>query len=391
MSSPVPTAPGRARTHAEAGELLRRPFAPGAIGFRAMTKVTFAGVPYGGAQVAAFLGAQSVLQRLNHVVPGRWRQQFTPVAGELVPAESRKLYLACRLTITLPADPGGPDVEAIYEDIGEMDAGSFAGLKALYSDARKRAAVAAGIGAYLYTALAPVVLPIGPGERQVQAIRRGQGKPDLLAISTATEEWLRQGYEARMNTDAVKRDLGPILAHGEPETGMGQGEAAEGNETPAETPTHEPPAAARGGQRRGDGRLRRARTERGVSRPARSRLAAQAAAAGYPADLLALIAHATLPRHRPGERLEDAHVEQVTDAVEVLAQAGYSAANLRALLADYQRRHGGGWRERFWARALRIASVRYRHPHVYGPSPCEADPDRLAAQPHPAKPPARAA
>ena len=32
------TAP--ARTHAEAGELLRRPFAPGAIGFRAMTKVT---------------------------------------------------------------------------------------------------------------------------------------------------------------------------------------------------------------------------------------------------------------------------------------------------------------------------------------------------------------
>ena len=70
----------------------------------------------------------------------------------------------------------------------------------------------------------------------------------------------------------------------------------------------------------------------------------------------------------------------------MLAQAGYSAANLRALLADYQRRHGGGWRERFWARALRIASVRYRHPHVYGPSPCEADPDRLAAQPHPAKP-----
>lgn len=128
-----------------------------------------------------------------------------------------------------------------------------------------------------------------------------------------------------------------------------------------------------------------------MSSPARSRLAAQAAAAGYPQDLLALIAHATLPRHRPGERLEDAHVEQVTDAVEVLAQAGYSAANLRGLLADYQRRHAGGWRERFWARALRIASVRSRHPHVHGPSPCDADPERLAAQPHPAKPPARAA
>ena len=56
---------------------------------------------------------------------------------------------------------------------------------------------------------------------------------------------------------------------------------------------------------------------------ARSRLAAQAAAAGYPPDLLALIANATLPRYRPGEQLEDAQIEQVTDAVEVLAQAGY--------------------------------------------------------------------
>jgi hypothetical protein len=186
-TTPAPAGP--ARTHAEAGELLRRPFAPGANGFRAMTKVTLGGVPYAGAQVAAFLGAQSVVQRLNHVVPGRWHQQFTPVPAELIPGTDRgpsRLYLACRLTITLPAQPGGPDVEASYEDIGEMDAGSFAGLKALYSDARKRAGVAAGIGAYLYTALAPVVLPIGPGDRQVQAVRR-QGKPDLLAISPATE------------------------------------------------------------------------------------------------------------------------------------------------------------------------------------------------------------
>ena len=86
MSNPntdTTTTPHPARTHAEAGELLRRPFAPGAIGFRAMTKVTLGGVQYGGAQVAAFLGAQSVVQRLNHVVPGRWHQQFTPVPPEL--------------------------------------------------------------------------------------------------------------------------------------------------------------------------------------------------------------------------------------------------------------------------------------------------------------------
>ena len=82
------------------------------------------------------------------------------------------------------------------------------------------------------------------GSSQIQAVRRGQGKPDLLAISAATEQWLRQGYEVRMNTDAVRRDLGPILAHGEPETGMGQGEAAEGSQPPADTSTAEPPAAA---------------------------------------------------------------------------------------------------------------------------------------------------
>jgi hypothetical protein len=213
-----------ARTHREAVALFRRPFAPGAIGFRAMTKVAHNGEAYGGAQVAAYLGAQSVLQRLNTVVPGRWRQEFHSV--ELGQGAGKKLYLACRLIITLPTVDGGADIDAVYEDIGDMDAGSMAGLKALYSDARKRAGVAAGIGAYLYTALAPVVLPIGPNVRQVQAIRR-QGKSDLLVLSAETEQWLRQGYETRMNTDAVKRDLGPILAHGEPETGMGQGEAAE--------------------------------------------------------------------------------------------------------------------------------------------------------------------
>jgi hypothetical protein len=231
MPNPTPSPTTRAvvapaRTHQQAGELLRRPFAPGAIGFRAMTKVTLNGQPYAGAQVAAFLGAQSVIQRLNTVAPGRWHQQFTPVRAELIPAGTNKTYLACRLMITLPAEDGGPDITAVYEDVGEIDAGSFAGLKALYSDARKRAGVAAGIGAYLYTALEPVVLAIGPNVKQVQAIRR-QGKSDLLVLSPETEQWLRHGYQARMSTEAVRRDLGAILAHGEPDTGTGQGEVAD--------------------------------------------------------------------------------------------------------------------------------------------------------------------
>jgi hypothetical protein len=62
----------------------------------------------------------------------------------------------------------------------------LAGLKALYSDARKRA----GVGAYLYTTLEQVVLPIFTAPRPVQAIRR-PGKSDLLAQHPATEQWLR--------------------------------------------------------------------------------------------------------------------------------------------------------------------------------------------------------
>jgi hypothetical protein len=260
-----PVAP--ARTHQQAIALFRRPFAPGAIGFRAMSKVPWNDDPWGGAQVAAYIGAQSVLQRLNCVVPGRWRMSFTPPDGDLLATAADghtrpRLYLACRLHVTLPEQVNGPDVEAVYEDVGELDAGSLAGLKALYSDARKRAGVAAGIGAYLYTALAAVVLPIGPGDRHVQCIRRS-GKSDLLVLSPATEAWLRDGYRARMHTDTVLRDLGPLLAHAEPDDGIGQGESTDAAahpspEPPADTPTtsaSEPTAVANGQAPNGSGEL----------------------------------------------------------------------------------------------------------------------------------------
>ena len=147
-----------------------------------MTKVTLNGVQY-----ARRAGRRVPGRAIGRAAPEPRRPRPLATAVHTRPRRAHperrqrpgpsRLYLACRLTITLPAEPGGPDVDAVYEDVGEMDAGSFAGLKALYSDARKRAGVAAGIGAYLYTALAPVVLPIGPGDRQVQAIRRGRASP----------------------------------------------------------------------------------------------------------------------------------------------------------------------------------------------------------------------
>jgi hypothetical protein len=58
-----------ARTQAEPAVLFRRPFAPGAIGFRAMTKVAYKGEPYAGAQLAAYLGAR----RAWGSPPSYWR------------------------------------------------------------------------------------------------------------------------------------------------------------------------------------------------------------------------------------------------------------------------------------------------------------------------------
>ena len=48
-----------------------------------------------------------------------------------------------------------------------------------------------------------------------------------------------------MSTDTVLRELGPILAHGEPDDGIGQGESTEtAAHTPSEPPAETPAPAA---------------------------------------------------------------------------------------------------------------------------------------------------
>ena len=227
-----------ARTHAEATALFRRPFAPGAIGFRAMTKVPYNGQPYAGAQVAAYIGAQSVIQRLNAVVPGRWRQQFQTLPAEFVPAGARRVYLACRLIVTLPVEEGGPDVEAVYEDLGEMDRAR--------SPASRRSTPTRASAPPSPPGSAPTCTPRSRrsccrSARTPGRCRRSADRARATCSSSRpeTEQWLRHGYQTRMSTDAVRRDLGEILAHGEPENGIGQGEVAD----QAAQPTPEPPAA----------------------------------------------------------------------------------------------------------------------------------------------------
>jgi hypothetical protein len=113
--------------------------------------------------------------------------------------------------------------------------------------------------------------------------------------------------------------------------------------------------------------------------PARDRLAAQAAAAGYPPALLTTVADATLPRHRAGERLDDRQIQHVTAAVEALTEAGISAEQLPALVVEHRHRHGEQWRDRFWAHVLRAANDRTAHPSRHAPARGETGPARPAA------------
>jgi hypothetical protein len=225
-----------ARTHAQAAELFRRPFAPAAVGFRVIERTELDGDPLGGAVVATYVRAQSVMQRLTSGAPGRWRQRFTGLSVNGVPflgptpqtppplMVRGRLLLHCALTIWLPFEEDGPDVEAVYEDVGQVDAreGDTDAFKALYSDARKRSAVPAGIGAYLYTSIPRIVLPIGPGS-EAFVLERGT----FLAVPPGTERVLRRRYREHVSRPEVVRHLGAILRHGEVDDDLVQGDGAE--------------------------------------------------------------------------------------------------------------------------------------------------------------------
>jgi hypothetical protein len=103
------------------------------------------------------------------------------------------------------------------------------------------------------------------------------------------------------------------------------------------------------------------------------RLALHAYRAGYDRSILELLADLTL-RRGPGEPLDDRALEQISVAVEVCAQAGYTAESL-PLLADHacaSAAPGEDWRARFWSKhVMPMANRRYLNSKFYGLSPCE--------------------
>lgn len=140
----------------EALRELRRPPAPAAVKFKlqAVSKDGSSG------QVACYIDARLVLDRLDLVCGAKWRASFEARPQALVPVVKEKegeriLYARCRLTV----------FGVTREDVGEGDT-----PKAAFSDALKRAAVHFGVGRALY-AIASPWLEKGPGAGQLRTTR----------------------------------------------------------------------------------------------------------------------------------------------------------------------------------------------------------------------------
>lgn len=171
---------------------LRRPFSPDAVRFK-IQALTPKNAPKR-AQIVAYIDARLAAERLTAVIPEGWEDAYVPSpVGQ---------GLECRLTV----------LGVTRADVGfSGDVSTDMGLKALYSDAFKRAAVKFGVGASLY-ALPKLVVP-------VEQLTMWNNKPYLFddspALASAHEsygEWLANSGTAH---------FGAILDHGDAEGAQG--------------------------------------------------------------------------------------------------------------------------------------------------------------------------
>jgi hypothetical protein len=181
---------------AEALPHLRRPAAPEAVRFRIQNAAGEA------AQVAAYVDARLVSDRLDLVCGGRWRPRFEELPAALVPPPCDRdgqplsrppIHVRCRLTC----------FGVTREDVGEGE-----DPKAAFSDAIKRAAVHFGVGRVLYAMRAPW-LRAGDGEGELRRNRKGR-----LVLDERTEAWCRERY-GRWLEERGGRLFGEPLEHGD--------------------------------------------------------------------------------------------------------------------------------------------------------------------------------
>jgi Rad52/22 family double-strand break repair protein len=181
----------------EAAPYLRRPFTPEAIKFKVQT--VFSGAS--GCLVVAYIDARLVIERLNLVVPDMWHAHYERIDGT-------KLAW-CHLAITDREDFRATSVTR--SDIGEGQGRSEGQqVKAMISDALKRAAVHFGVGVSVY-ALPQITL----NADQPHVRKKKMAKGDTLVLTDHGHAKLREGY-AKWLTEKP-HGFGEPLSHGDVE------------------------------------------------------------------------------------------------------------------------------------------------------------------------------
>jgi len=171
-------------TYREAATHLRRPFAVPAIRFRVLQGKN------GRANCAAYIDSRLVAERLNLVIPQAWTDAYEPVQGGM----------RCDLTVD----------GLTRSDVGwSKGLGTDMDLKALYSDAFKRAGVKFGVGVSLY-ALPRLVVAGG----QVKVTEKN-GKEQYW-LQPSGEQHLRGIYAQWLKREGAKA-FGEPLDHGDVE------------------------------------------------------------------------------------------------------------------------------------------------------------------------------
>jgi hypothetical protein len=177
----------------EALPYLRRPFTPAAVKFRILRGTGKA--EQARVRCAAYIDARLVGERLNLVCPDLWWHSFDPVQGGM----------QCHLTVD----------GLTRSDVGwSQSRDDDMGLKGLYSDALKRAAVHFGVGVSLY-AIPGLVLAARDNARWFKMSDR-QAKGPAYYLNDAGELELRRRYRVWLDTLGI-RDFGVPLDHGDVE------------------------------------------------------------------------------------------------------------------------------------------------------------------------------
>ena len=166
----------------------------------------------GGAVVVSYIDARNVAERLNFVCPDQWDDRYRIITVD------NKLYgVECAIAIgsLSRCDVGTVAVKGQgFQGPSDPDY-RMGGIKILWSDAFKRAAVKWGVGAFLYT-LPSTFIP--------NAHLEGDGK--LRKIPDETKENLKRKY-AKWLKDHGESQFGEALSHGDLDDSQGDIEVSE--------------------------------------------------------------------------------------------------------------------------------------------------------------------